>query len=317
MIFFSIFIGIIYCFTSPHNILCPNQESSQLLIYQICSSDKYCSELYNLPFNGIDDFSFKNFNKLIKKTGLSYPLTITSFLTTLDNTLVNTVIINQFELENGLYHKLWATMWKRSLTRINFMVFDSSQESIVSGNVNNLNLIISENQFIQYNSTLFIENLLNYYQTYNQCLYVEDPDSIGNENLTNTSDYLFNTFFSKTPDEFIEFMNETNFVDVLSDNNIKSINIGLSVLHILTVYKEHVSLNETCNDVNERLYIDPYTDEPRCVCLEGKTCDNESKDINIVLWITVLLVFVVLIVCVVLIYTSITLLEKTKKYKNK
>ena len=322
MLIICLLIRFIYGFSSPHNILCSNQQASQKLIYQICSSDKYCSELYNIPFNvnNMDDFSFKNFNKLIKKTGLSYPLTFTSFLTIIDKNIVNTIIINQFELQNGLYHKLWSSDWKRSLTRVNFMVFDANEKSILSSGSssnNNLNIIISENQFIQYNSTLFIENLLNFYQNFDECIYVEDPDKSSNQNLTNTTDYLYNNFFSKTPDEFTQFINETEFVNVISDNNIKSINVALSILHILTVYKEHISLNETCNDVNERLYYDPDSDTPRCVCLEGKTCDNESKDINIVLWITVLAVIVIFVVCIVLIYTSVTLLEKEKKYKNK
>lgn len=318
MILLLLYVFQTYGFSSPHNILCSNQLASQKLIYQICSSDKYCCELYNLPFNAnnIDDFSFKNFNKLIKKTGLSYPLTFTSFLTSIDNNIVNTIIINQFELQNGLYHKLWSSGWKRSLTRVNFMVFDSNAQSVVSSSYNNENLIISENQFIQYNSTLFIENLLNFYQNFDECLYVEDPDS-SYSSFTNTSDYLYNNFFSKTPDEFIDFINKTDFVNILNDNNIKSINVALSILHILTVYQEHISLNETCNDVNERLYYDSDTDAPRCVCLEGKTCDNESKDINIVLWITVFAVIVIIIVSAVLVYASITLLESVKKYKNK
>jgi hypothetical protein len=304
-------------FSSPHNILCSNQQAAQNLVYQICASDKYCCELYNIPFGIVnpDDYNFKNFNKIIKKTGLSYPLTFTSFLTSVNNDIINTVIINQFELQNGLYHKLWSSDWKRSLTRLNFMVFDSNERSIASSNTNNQNLIISENQFTQYNSTLFIENLLNFYQNFDECLYVENPGSTGLYNI-NTTDYLYNTFFSKTPEEFTEFLNNTDFVNILTDNNIKSINVALSILHILTVYIEHISLNETCNDVNERLYYDPDTDEPRCICLEGKTCDDESSDINIVLWIVVLAVIVIIIVSIVLIYTAVIILQNVRRIKN-
>lgn len=319
IIFLLYIIGGINAFSSPHNILCSNQRASQKLVYQVCSSDKYCCELYNIPFGSagsIDDYSFNNFNKIIKKTGLSYPLTFTSFLSSINNDIVNTVIINQFELQNGLYHKLWSSDWKRSLTRLNFMVFDSNERSISSGGINNQNLIVSDNQFLQYNSTLFIENLLNFYQNFDDCLYVENPDNDSN-GITNTTDYLYNNFFSKTPDEFTEFLNETEFVNIQGDNTIKSINVALSILHILTVYMEHISLNETCNDVNERLYYDAETDEPRCVCLEGKTCDNESKDISIVLWITILTFIVVILVSIVLFYTALTILESVKKYKNR
>lgn len=314
-----------YGFIAPQNILCSNKQTSDKLIFQICSMDKYCSELYNIPFIDnydifeIDDFDnnfqFKNFNYLIKKTGLSYPLTINTILTNLNNNIVSTVIIHQYELENGLYHKLWSSIWKRSLLRINYMIIESNENSNYNNSFNSF--VISDNKFIQYNSPLFIENLLNFSQNFDKCIYVEDPNSLSSINLTNTSDYLYNTFFEKTPQEFDEFMNEVDYVNILSDNTIKSMNVILSMLHILTIYKEHISLNETCNDVNERVYIDPNSGVSKCVCLEGKTCDNETNDTNIVVWVTLVTSFVVLVVCAVLIYATIVLLDQDREIQGK
>lgn len=330
MILFLLLILIekLFGFTTPQNILCSNKKATDFLIYQICSSDKFCSQLYNLPFSEKlniyipDDFdqslTFQNFNYIIKQTGLSYPLLVTSYLTLVEKSNIKkTIIINQVNLENGLYYKIWSSSWRRSLIRLNYLEIESNQESSYHYKQYS-NLIISENRFIEYNTTqnFYFENLVNFNQNFQRCLYVENITQYSN-NLTNTSDYLYNNFFIKDPNEFSNFLIQSDNINILEDTNIKSSNLILSILYILTIYKEHISMNETCNDVNERLYFDIDSSLLRCVCLEGKNCDAESQDINTVLWITLLGIIVVILTCFVVIYSSITILTREKKYKIK
>jgi len=315
MIFF-IFINIIYCFVTPHNILCPNKKTVDLLVFKICLYDRMCSEIYNLPFNihlesytneNIEEsLDFKNFNYIVKTIGLSYPLSISNYLTHIDEKFFRTIIINEVEIKNGLFYRIWTSQWRRSFTRINFLDLDINQQSDLNSNYENL--IISQNTISEYNSSKFyFENLINYFQNVNECIFVNED----NKTSFNTTDYLIKNFLSKNNTEF----SLSQFEKFQYDNNDiseKSSNIILSLIYILTTFKEKISMDETCNDINERLYFEPDSKEFKCVCLEGKNCDTESNEANTVMWITLMGVIVIFIVCIVLIYTSATIISKSK-----
>lgn len=323
MILFFILINTIYCFIYPYNILCPNKQTSDNLVYMICAFDKICSELYNLPFlensgyvpYGIQETSYyKNFHYIIKKTGLSYPMSINTFLT--PNISSRTIVVNQVNLENGLYYTIWSKQWRRSITRLNYLVFpnvDSESLAIKYNNVNNT--LLTDNSIMIFNSSSFnVDNLLNFHQNFDECKYIDDPNSTNTS--INTADYLIDNFFNLTSSQFLSIMDDTLSVNIMDETDLKSANIILSTLHILNLYKEHISLEETCNDVNERLYFDPYSNEMRCVCLEGKSCDDESNDTNTILWIALFGICLIIIIFFVFIYTSIRILTDNIKIKK-
>ena len=320
MMILLLFINIIYGFIYPYNILCPNKQSSDRLIYLICSFDKYCSEIYDIPFienygyipsNIEQTLTFKNFNYMIRNTGLSYPLSITTYLN--DNN--RKIVLNQYNLENGLYYKIWSTTWRRVLLRINFIVFENPNIKLINS-TQNTNLLISENTFKLYDSTFFLNNLYSFNKDYNQCIYVDNSEMLSSESMINTTDYLYNNFFNMTPNSFYDKMNQTEYLNIFENTDTKSTNIILSTLYILTLYKEHISLDSTCNDINERLYLDPTQNELRCVCLEGKSCDSESKDTATILWIAIMFFGIVIIVAIAILYSIFVLLTNEKKSKR-
>jgi hypothetical protein len=315
MIIFFILINSIYCFLTPHNILCPNKKTVDLLVYKICLYDRMCSEIYNLPFNiHLDSFKevieesldFKNFNYIVKSIGLSYPLSISNSLINIDNKFFRTIIVNEVEIKNGLFYKIWTSQWRRSFTRINFLDLDLNHQNDLNSNYGNL--IISQNYLSEFNSTNFyFENIINFFQNNNECIFVNED----NKTTFNTTEYLIKNFLSKNFSDF----NINNFEKVQIDNDDiteKSSNIILTLTYILTTYKEKISMDETCNDINERLFFDHNSKEFKCVCLEGKNCDSESNDANTVMWIALMGVIVIAIVSGVLIFTSATIISKSK-----
>jgi hypothetical protein len=319
MLFLLFLLNIVSCFITPYNILCPNKKSSDKLIYLICAYDKICAELYDIPFienigyipYDLDsNIYYKNFHYIIKKIGLSYPMLVSTFLTGTNN---RTTVINEVDFSNGLLYKIWSSQWRRCITRINYIVFENID---IYSNMNDLNYvynkIVTTQTVTSYNSTIFLDNLFNFNQNFNECISVEyDTSSNGN-----TSTYLYNNFFNLTSNQFLSNMESINSLDVMNGDDLKTQNIILSTLYILELYKKHMFLNETCNDINERLYFDVYSNEMRCVCLEGKSCDSDSNDIDAVLWIVLFGIVMIIIVCFVIIYTSLTLLNSIK-IKNK
>jgi hypothetical protein len=307
-----IFILFHFSFALPktQNILCSNKNTADQLLFNICSFDKYCSEIYNIPFFNMDittkidihkNNEFQNFNYIISKIGLSYPTSISTFVSNV-NYNSRTLKINEIDLENGLYFKLWSSDWKRSYSRINYIVFnDNNQEE----NDVNENLVLSKDYEILFNQSFNIENLIHFNQYNTKCLFVDYNNNI--------STFLIDKFFNSSIEEFNQFINNT--VDIFSPS-IETWNVILSNLYILTIFKEHISMNEICNDINERLYFDPEESQLKCVCLEGKYCDSETNDSNTVLWVFLLGFGVLIIVCIVLLFTSATIIGRSSSFKK-
>lgn len=307
LIILFILFHLCYALPKTQNILCSNKNTADQLLFNICSFDKYCSEIYNIPFFNMDittkidthrNNEFQNFNYIISKIGLSYPTSVSTFVSNI-NYNSRTLKINEIDLENGLYFKLWSSDWKRSYSRINYIVFnDNNQEE----NDVNENLVLSKDYEILFNQSFNIENLIHFNQYSTKCLFVDYNNNI--------STFLIDKFFNSSTVELNEF------VDIFSPS-IETWNVILSNLYILTIFKEHISMNEICNDINERLYFDPEESQLKCVCLEGKYCDSETNDSNTVLWVFLLGFGVLIIVCIVLLYTSATLIARSSSFQSK
>lgn len=309
------FIFLIKGLPDTQNILCSNKKTADQIIFSICSFDKYCSEIYNIPFfnmynnNNVkidikDNNEFTNFNYIVSKIGLSYPLSVSTYISdSLDENVIRTIKINTIDMENGLYNKLWSSEWRRTFTRINFIVFNGNGVENIDNNFIKENKIISRNEEISSDTILYIENLINFNQYENKCLFM---------NTNNISTFLFENFFNQTDGQNI---NNIESLDIINPS-LNSWNTILSHLYILSIFKEHISSTEVCDNINEKLYFDIDTNEAKCVCLENKICDAESNDTNTVLWVILLGLGVLVIVCLVLIYTSGMIISRVSDYKK-
>lgn len=65
----------------------------------------------------------------------------------------------------------------------------------------------------------------------------------------------------------------------------------MTALHAMHVYKLTVADEFFCHDPNERLLIDPATNESVCVCKTGKSCDNDSNFDELFTFLLVILIF--------------------------
>jgi len=316
ILFVLFFIFLIKGLPLTQNILCSNKKTTDKLIFSICSFDKYCSEIYNIPFHNINNYvnkidikdnnEFINFNYIVSKIGLSYPLSISTYISdSLDENIIRTIKINSIDIENGLYNKLWSSQWRRAFTRINYIVFNSNGVENIDNNFIKENKIISTNEEISLNSTIYIENLINFNQYNEKCIFMDT-------NNNNISDFLLVNFFNNQDNQNI---NNIESLDIFNPS-INTWNTILSHLYILSIFKEHISSTEVCDDINEKLYFDPDLNEAKCVCLEEKICNSEANDTNTVLWVILLGLGVLSIVCLVLIYTSGTIISRVSDYKK-
>ncbi len=307
-----LFIFLINGLPPTQNILCSNKQTADQLIFSICSYDRFCSEVYNIPFLNIDkntkidvkdNNEFTNFNYVVSKIGLSYPVSVSTFMSdSLDDNIIRIIKINSVNMENGLYNKLWSSVWRRTFTRINHIVFNNDIENI-DNNLIKENKITSINEELSSNSSFYIENLINFNQYTNKCVFMD---------TNNISVFLFENFFNQSN---IHFIDNIESLDIYNPSKNTFITI-LSHLYILTIYKEHISSTEVCNDVNEKLYFDSDTGEAKCVCMEEKSCNNEVNDANTVTWIVILGLGILVIVCMVLIYTAGTIISRATDYKK-
>ena len=86
------------------------------------------------------------------------------------------------------------------------------------------------------------------------------------------------------------------------------------ILDILKMYKTFISMDDRCNNINEKLVLDIQTSRFKCVCLEGKVCDQNSQ-INILLSIIAgFSAILAIIMGCVSIYHSIVGLKKLDEY---
>lgn len=65
----------------------------------------------------------------------------------------------------------------------------------------------------------------------------------------------------------------------------------MTVLYAMHIYKLTVSDDFFCHDPNERLFIDPVTNDTICVCKTGKVCDNDSNFDELFTFLLVILIF--------------------------
>ena len=125
------------------------------------------------------------------------------------------------------------------------------------------------------------------------------PDSEENNTLTATTTLrssghhlvLQNTMpDSWLPTTTVFFKDESTACSE-SDVTLQEPGVALSALYGMHIYKMTVADEFFCHDPNERLLIDPLTNETFCICKTGKSCNNDSNFDQLFTFLLVILIF--------------------------
>jgi hypothetical protein len=89
-----------------------------------------------------------------------------------------------------------------------------------------------------------------------------------------------------------------------------TLNVIMPTLHILTIFKSFLSMDEMCHNVNEILIIDTETGRFRCICMEGKSCDDNNSFETVLKVLVGISVAVFVFIIVVIIKSLKTMRER-------